>query len=36
MEAVYGTVNCHLLVSPQSPALYVPPLCVVVLSATQR
>lgn len=36
MEAVYGAINCHLLASPQSSALYVPLLCVATLSATER
>lgn len=36
MEDVYGAINCHLLASPQSSVLYVPPLCVVALSAAQR
>lgn len=36
MEAVYGAINRHLLASPQSSALYVPPPCAVALSTTRR
>lgn len=35
MVAVYGAINRHLLASPQSCVLYIPPLCVIMaLSAT--